>query len=804
MRYFCMVLLLLSLPVWGEEKVSLKADHLYYEENLHQALASSNVFLKYKDLDIQASELRLDTEKSQVWASGNVSIRRKEDHIRAEGVFFNLKKNQMRLQNTAIAIVPDDAPKSMLYLKAKTVEDREDHQVGTGVKITSCSFIDHPHYWITGDSFDFYPEKRVIGHDVFVYSPIFFVPFGFWTPYYQYELGKRSVIWNFPTVGKKEEPGWGWYMQNTIDYDFVNGKSSSVFLDFFENKGIGLGARHQYSWENHKGTLTYYRLDEQDTHIKNEKIDWRDSFQISDPLTISVGYRKIDAQRINSTGRQNEEAQTVSGVYNNLGDEYKWNLANNDNAIQQYRNISFDINHAFNQEKQYSFKISQKDNEIAEQRDLSATFWRMYRLPENTSIETNFDLKKRDDLSGKNPVDNTLESKFLLKKSLAPEWNMSMRVDYLADLQGTIATTNLQNRNYFYRLPEIVFQHTPDWGVWKVSQLFTMGRYQEVQYFTAQGKQRIYPADIDFNAAPNTYIFNEKLERTFDSLPLDSKFTSGVGYNQYIFATPGKDLFSGDAMYTLNLNLTHSMNLLPFWRVESGYASIYAPQENRSPFLYFSDKTQGQNYLTEKWIFTLFNPNYKWSHETGYDWYNNQWRDYYTQFSAIPITALAFTLSSGKKLSPSSLDTKNDYFPTVFNANYAPTQNQTVGLTYGLSVDTNQWAYYQKFLIQNSQISLKFPLGEDPDYRWEFSLSFNYNNSEQAEGFDPRKYDIQTLNFTKKEHCRTLTFGYNRASDEITFKFTIDAFPEDPIIIMKNKAIWKLGGRLNQGAVERF
>ncbi len=787
-----------------DSPVSLTADHLYYAEDVHQVFASSNVKLGYQDVEIKASHLQLDTLSNTVWGTGNIQVKRGEDQFESSYLFYNLDSHEMSLQNIHVAMTPQEG-KSTLFLKAQELHDTGKAQSGQEAKFTTCSLEDPTHYFISAKRFDYYPNQRVIGYDVFVYQPILFIPFGFWTPYYRYELGKRRVIWNFPVVGKKEETGWGWYMQNTIDYALVNGKDSSVFFDIFENKGFGLGVRHQYDLQQHQGSLLYYRLDELDTHLLNEKTEWTDTFKLSDNLDVTLGYKKIDATRINGFGRQKEEAKTISAHYDNLGEVYQWNLADNQNFNQHYRSLSFQLDHQFNQDKIYTLKAIQQDNLAGFRRSTQLYGSRTFRFSEGIIVTTQLDLKKTENTQRLFPSDDTLETNLSFSKPITPELMLNMRINHLADLDAPGITANIQNRNYFYRLPEVILRYTPQWDGWQTRHQLTVARYQEVQYVSQFQTQQTVPKTIDFTVAPNTYILNENISRTFDQLPLLSSLTWSSGYNQYIFSTPGKDLFNGDAMYTLDFNINHSATVFSFLKTDSTFTSVYAPKENRSPFTYFGDKTQQQNIITERWTFFLWDlSRYKWTHETGYDFINNQWRDYRTQLVLKPVSILTMTLASGKKLSPSLFDAHNDYYPTAFNMDLAPTDNASVKLNYSISLDTNEFIYRNRTTLQSSQFGFKVPLGPNPDYRWEIGLGFVYNTLSQEGNFDPRRYELQTVNIVKREHCRTLSFGYNKTSDEFMFRYTIDAFPEDPIEFIRNKANWKVGGRLNQSAQERF
>ena len=365
-------------------------------------------------------------------------------------------------------------------------------------------------------------------------------------------------------------------------------------------------------------------------------------------------------------------------------------------------------------------------------------------------------------------------------------------------------TQNGAVNRFFYRLPEVSFTYNPMVWDYRVNQKMTLGRYQEVEYFSQSSTARTFPTNEDMGLGPNTFGFSQSISRDFAYLP-NSVLSLSSGYNQMVFQTPHYGWFSGDAFYTLDMTLHNQSNCLGFLLLDTTFVDAYAPNDNTSPFFYFNEKLQAQNALNQKISLYWNKPEqYVWSHETGYDWISNRWRDYITRIFAQPVPFFSCAVSTGKKLNPSASELPFQYYPLIVTLTVLPVPPSPLNLFYDVAFDTNQWMATRKWVVQNSRFSFNFNVGEDPLNRWELGSSFVYNAASAQQEFSFDRYELQLFQAVKRDHCRTFTFGYNKSLEEFQFKMTIDAFPEDPIELVRTRDLWRFGGRLNQAAQERF
>ncbi|MFT5171418.1 MAG: lipopolysaccharide export system protein LptA, partial [Candidatus Marinamargulisbacteria bacterium] len=573
--FLAMLLLsIYALPTMTEAKdrVSLKADTIRYAENNRIMIAKDNVHLSVGDTRITADRLRLDTVNNMAWASGNLTISQGEDTFYSAYAMIDLEKNTVQLEDVKLAMTPPGSAQK-IYFSAHKLVDHDAHKSGTFGTVSTCEH-DPPHYFMWAQHFDYHNKELIVAYNVLFYNPILFVPFGIWTPVYIYDISKRRVILNFPKIGRKEQPGWGWFVQSTIDYDSLYGKDSSVFFDWFENKGIGAGIKHQYEVGKNIGTLSYYNFDFDDNGQKkaNRKMGWNNNFELDERLSINTIFDKIETdERINRSGSHKTENKSVQLNYDDLGDKYNVNIKENEDFNQSYKNFELSTKHMYNHEKRYDFNYSKNTNYIRQQENVIANGSHTLHLPDSTKLENRLRYRGDETWSDDEDRDEDLKTYSSFTRKISKNIDMRIDIDMFFDLEGNKVTTDeFSNKNDFlYKVPEINFKYTNiDLGPFIIEEDITIGRYKEVQYNSQFKTQRVFPDPDDFGFEPNAYIFKQTIRKTFDQLPLKSSFTAKTSHHQYIFKSPGHTLLNGDALNTFNLELKQSSDILSFLKME--------------------------------------------------------------------------------------------------------------------------------------------------------------------------------------------------------------------------------------------
>ncbi len=757
-------------------------------------IASGDVQLRYKDVSILTPVLYLDVDKNMAWGSGNVQIKRGEDELFSDSFNFDLDQNKLKLGVINIIIHPPDA-KEDLHLKASSIEDHEDHKTGFNGRLTGCS-LDPPHYFISAESYEYYPDKRIIGHNVLLWNTIFFVPFPLWTPYYNYELGKRKIIWNFPAIGRKEAPGWGWFVQNTFDYDRIGDTDSSIYLDWFEFKGLGYGIRHQYEGWDHRGSLYYYQLEEGNTTPlkRNEKMSWQNQYKLTPESKIDWGFTKIDAERINVSGRQQTQSKHAQYLYDDLGDKYSFRIEESQDILFTHFGQSF--SRTLNDQKHLDMSLNQDNRYVNNRQTLKGLVNHSLFFPNDIQLNNNLDLT-RDGLIEKTPAnqdDYTLKTYTTWTERLSDQAQLTVKVDQLFDLERDRVTGDSRSslNDFFFKEPEITLNYSqPQFGFFRWTSETTVARYREVRFDSQRNRVLSYPADDSLGIQPNTYIFKNQLDQSFGSLSVSA------GYHQYVFKNPGYDLFSGDRMYLYFLRPSLSGGITPFINNQIQYDRTFVHDQSNTPFQQFNYvKNSKANRISDTMTFLLFDPSkYTWSHSTSYDFERKAWNPYSTNLRLQPAAGLLLAVDTGiQDLAKPRKDLL--YLPLNWTADLSPTTNTS--LKYRLSQDLNQG------ILLNSSVILNFLVGSDKDYLWEFQTQFSYNKSGVLRTLQFDRYELETINIVKHEHCRLFTISYNKLLEEFKFKITFNAFPNDSIGFKKNKELWKVEGILDDPTQERF
>ncbi|MFC1771084.1 hypothetical protein ACFLZV_04265 [Candidatus Margulisiibacteriota bacterium] len=798
--FFACYFVLLVIPIFpfDSQKVQLKADHVRSDESTKILIASGNVEIKYGDIGIKAPKIQWDTINNFLWGAGDIEVSRKEDTFLAQFIYLDLNKNIIKLRGIDMAIKQPDI-KELLYLKAGGLED-----TGQGVKrgkngfFTSCNQPE-PHYFIYSSYFEYYPDNRIIGFNNILYSPLLFLPIPLWTPIYVYELGERRIIWNFPTIGKKETTGWGYFMQNKVDYDNVDGKDSSIFVDWYQNKGIGLGLRHQYKFQDNKGEAYYYKLEEADTKEQNEKIEFAHEYKINETMKLSADYDRIDAERINSSGRQRKEGKSFNFTYDDLGDIYRFSLKENQDYNMNVNSINTDFSHSFNRQNLFSTNLNKRDNIVRGEEYINSTISNYIPLPAQMSIKNTFKFDSVDPVKTEQLADTKLISNTRIEKIVNKDFKVGLTFDHLWDIDEYKVTSDITKNDFFYRMPELKMRYNNiNFGPFQLSEEVVIARYQEVKYNTLKNDRIKTPGQDNFGLAPNTYIFKQTANTSF------SGFNLNTAFDQYIFSTPGKGLLEGDAMISGKINANYNNTFFNFMKTSTSYS--FSEADGNTPFYEFDGiKNIRINKLNETLTFFWENESkYKWYHKTGYNWVTEKMDYYNTGILLSPIKEFRFKADSGmdpkEKKKTGIVSGGPVYYyellPLSWEFEVAPTSN--IKLLYKMTQDLNNG------LIKYSNFKLNFSLGDDPQYRWDISTFFMYSTFGQMREILADRYIMETIQVTKYDHCRKFALSYNKRREEIKFTITINAFPEDEVGFKKNKETWKVEGILDDPSAERF
>jgi len=803
------LLLLLSVPIWGDasvESLRLKAGHVSYSPTRDQLLASSDVELRLGELLIRSEEMTINTTEGWLRAEGGVWIDRGGQSAYANSIYLDIPHSIATLKGVRATSYPKDVA-GAVYLRADTLIDYPTHKHGDHGIITTC-ILDEPHYYFKASNFDYYPEHKIVGKRVLLYYPIGAIPFGIYSPIYSFELGKRRIIWNFPVIGQKQAPGWGWFMQNTIDYDYQNGHESSVLVDWYQFKGLGLGLNHYYQFGDHDGRFYYYHFTDQTTHQLNQSLALNHSFSISDDWTLSGGYRMSDSERISSTGRVHTEGSSLRATYLDQGRFFDVGVDHTENFLQKFKTVKWESTRRVNQDTPYALTYSQHDNLIIKTRTLDSRLTLHKKLPTAGDIKTAFTYQGRQGIEG-NPavLDDQLQVTSVLTHPISPRWLLSVSIDDLFDLDGNRVTGDM--RNFFYKLPEFKLAYTqPNFYGFSVRSSVIAARYQE-QYVVGNTLVA-FPSSDDFELQPNTYIFDYFSTRDWHPFSPKNTFTLASQAEQYLFKTPGFSLEESDSLYRLTLMPSFTYNASSFMFLKTDYQRTYLPEQGHSPFIsQFKTGYTNINRLNQSVILYYGSQDrYRWSHTVGFDYVRDRYTPYSTSVLIKPNSTVKVQLSTGADINrfrdylrthteeAVEFETAGIFKALVWDIDITPSKNMSFSAHHSQNINEGR--------MINSYFTVKLPLGPNPDYRWSFETDFIYDTPPHSRTYDLSNYQMETIKIVKQDHCRKFTFSYTKRLDEYRLIFTILAFPNDTFGFVKNPTVTKFEGFFDKSIQERL
>ena len=798
------ILLAWTAQAHADTPLRLSAENLYINTQQHYIEATGNVDMALEGTHIRTEHLYIDTEEGMLVATQGVTLARGEQAFIVPTLHYHIDSQTAKLTDVHIRVHPPDA-KTPIFLKADVLENTPSMNKGHHGILTSCD-LKHPHYYLQTETFDLEPDREARLYNMFFYHPIGPIPFGFWSPMYVYALGKRDIIWNFPTIGRKNTPGWGWFVQNTIDYGYVRGMDASLFLDWFENKGFGFGIQQPWDMGWLYGKTYGYTFTESDTGQHNYRIGLSPTVEI-DRFKISGDYQRVDGIKILNSGREETEHKSLAITHTDIGEITHASIQDDTNTLQQYRKVSHHMFYEMNQERSWEWRGTDSYYFNREQRLSNNTLTQQLRLPWRSRLKTTLTRDEDIALDNRYLTNDRLIANTQLTSQLLEDLHMSIAVSHLFDLDEdrvTIDATTGQN-NFLYKHPEITFDYrNNDLLPMTWTQKVTIARYQEVQFDFNSQKQRTFPEPQNYTWEPNTYISNTTLEKQWGMLPFSSLFSLSAHADQYVFKSEDRDIFSGDALYTVGMTAALSSDIGGFVKTRTDYTTRLSPDENNSPFFAFDRSTQALNEVNQSMTFYLFSENqYHWRNTSGYNWILSRWQPYRTQLFLKPIEAISTTFQLGYILDPRSFyESENRYEPLNILVNLRPTDN--IRLDYSLSLDINELHKTNRYFINRSSLGFGLALGEDPDYRWDIRGNFGYNTSLQTGQLELGRYELHTLAIVKQEHCREFSMGYNKPLEEFQIKFTIKAYPDDAFGLKKTRDAWKVEGILDDGAKERL
>ena len=260
-----------------EDRVTLNADRVSFNDETGHALAEGNAVLKYKDISIMAERLDYDADTQKVKAmplpEQKVLITNGQQTIKGDNLNYDLNTREGILTGAATQVPINDGS-GVLYIYGDDIDvmpwelalerklvggTPEDYLIEWhNVVLTTCA-LDHPHYRLESKKISFIPGRKVVAKRPRVYLGSRYL---FTSPLdYVVQLNRRAVTYSFlPYFQRSDTRGFGMGVTGSIGWDTghasigVAWASKTGWETMFEiNQDLGnnlsLTAGAEHSWD---------------------------------------------------------------------------------------------------------------------------------------------------------------------------------------------------------------------------------------------------------------------------------------------------------------------------------------------------------------------------------------------------------------------------------------------------------------------------------------------------------------------------------------------------------------------------
>jgi len=297
----------------GQPPLRITSDkYLDYDEESNFIYGRTRTRVWYRDVYLEADRLIYDVRLNEVQAYGDVILRQKGDEYRADSLWFSLDKGRGYAYGASghhkdIYIHSD--PKEKDVPTFELLDQTEAHQPREALfrksSFTTCDFP-LPHYRIQGKEILLYTNDRIFIRDATFYLweiPVFYLPAYTGSLVeaspWSFQLGYNSRLGAYLRLGYEfhhgeYEPAIGKEDMSSEDMRkdkvWVPRSKGSLYahVDFFTKRGIGYGAKYDYSfssgapfqswlrnYDQHKGSVELYRINDRKFKVTDYSSPYR-------------------------------------------------------------------------------------------------------------------------------------------------------------------------------------------------------------------------------------------------------------------------------------------------------------------------------------------------------------------------------------------------------------------------------------------------------------------------------------------------------------------------------------------------
>jgi hypothetical protein len=744
----------LTIPAFAQEiPVNVKADRLKYIEGTGMIEASGSVEVAFKEVTIHADFLRMDPESNLATAEGNVRIFTRDYSAVSNFMVYDASREVSDFTGFKTRLSPSKV-RGNLYLAAGEISDLRDKMLGSEGNMTTCD-DELPHFFVTAEKVEYYPEDKVIGYNVFLFvgeAPVL------WMPCMVYDLSrKQKRNWVF---GHNEVEGD--YLKSAWGYPY-----GILYLDLMEKKGFGHGTETPYSLLGlGAGVFYLYHLDEEDTGITDWVTRIRHTKYINPWTTLRLNH-DFSATYLIPSGRSDH---TSLGLDLDYSHDAQWNLKFNnfDDRIGLWQRNSFQFRQSYEKTStDYSFNYDFSKRDPRWIRASQRLYHRrpLWRDEMMLNLRANYYNNVAD--AGE-PGDERLEPVIDIT-GREPGYSWRVTENWYIDLDGDAYAAD-DSYQYLEKQPEIEVSPDPvDLTLFTLRPQFGYGRYHEVRYVPELGGNRNYTS--------------ERYQATLNAgrsvpLGLGTVAILGAGLDQFLYAP-------GDQMYAYRESLSLRTSLGGFFSNEIDYSK--GSTDGNTPFLF--DRL-GTYYHNVRERMTFYYQNYfRWTIDGGHNWQTHKWFDANTSMLVRPDERLYWNARTG-------WDLENRRYKDLVNSlTLAPYSFYSARFSMVSDMNAGE--------IRSGSIQHDLYFLEGQPNQWYIRLGQIYEHSS-------RQFKLRDIMVVKDLHCWELRYTYSDYRKEFSMSMSLKALPDEPVGMSSGRGFYfdsfekELKELKPEGAIKRY
>ncbi len=712
-----LILLFSSSVAADSEAAKITADQITYDYQHKRMEASGNVKIIYKDISVASEKAFIDQEQNIILATENVHIIKKDSRYTGNRFLY-----YMNTEEGLLAPVDSEIRDKQINGPIK-FSSRESYFIGEVIKSRGASFTgcdrDHPHYHFVAKRVEYYPEDRVVMHNVWywehkvplMYLPVFYISLKEERDNFEFSMGQNQIEGFFVKIG--------------YNYIFSDNNYGKVSTRLTEKGGNELGVKHYSKFNERSKFYQDYSLVE-NSKLGNPHLDYKIGFgyenEVNSKFRFSTAFEDWKRSYIYLSGIRYEKPHqerafnflaTGQSPYPGLSVRYS------ENTGTGYYLYDFSSNWSLSPDPSLGFSFNGR-----------YVLENLLNIPWNTPVDIN-------------NIPQQSANNFNYSGTLRKDWGWSNLSITHTDTQvynGNISSNNLKP-DAVYTIPK---WHWPLLGDVKVSGGYLYLEKSNNGVIIDHGERWA----LDIQKIPLSLW-----QTSQSSLNWESKFGYRDFFNtntaNYIYHQKETELYA----LTTNLNLSHQFTKVFSTNLKLGYT-----EAEGTPNYFFGrtdDNILDGAFISNEW---------RWQSSAFYTLVSTGYN--ITREIASPLTVSSrWTPAAGSEV---NFNTTYDWLKglglTTIQANYNPNQNWRLALSAGYDFQLDSWSQKQFEALIRQKVFSKLEA--------EVIAKFDMFRNAFVEAKTGLVYDW---------HCRKFKLNYDWLRSQYTLTLIFNAIPGSPL-----------------------